>query len=106
MSAIIAATGTVGVAGAGLGRKRKREELDIVEVSLESRYLRELGERRFQVVDLLGQHGSHHFASQVWLCRVGLLFLLWSSFSFALCVPWLFSVLAPRTAKVSCNPQR
>lgn len=64
MTAITAATGTAGVAGAGLGRKRKREEQDIVEVSLESRYLRELGDSRFEVVQLLNG-GSHHFAPQV-----------------------------------------
>ncbi|CAN0057274.1 unnamed protein product, partial [Sphacelaria rigidula] len=63
MTAIISATGTAGVAGAGLGRKRKREEQDIVEVSLESRYLRELGDSRFELVQLLND-GSHHFASQ------------------------------------------
>lgn len=57
--------GTGGVAGGGLGRKRKREQLDCVEVSLGSRYLLELGDSRFEVVPLLGTGLSHHFASQV-----------------------------------------
>lgn len=57
--------GTGGVAGAGLGRKRKREELDCVEVSLESRYQDELGDSRFKVVPLLGKGLAHHFASKV-----------------------------------------
>lgn len=65
ISAIMKATGTGGVAGAGLGRKRKREELDCVEVSLESQYLLELGDSRFELVRLLGRGVSHHFASQV-----------------------------------------
>ncbi|CAM9660011.1 unnamed protein product [Ectocarpus sp. 6 AP-2014] len=53
-----------GVAGAGLGRKRKREAADIVEVSLESRYLSELGDSRFELVALLGPGHSHHFSGQ------------------------------------------
>ena len=53
------------MAGAGLGRKRKREQLDCVEVSLESRYLMELGDSRFEVVPLLGSGRPHHFAAQV-----------------------------------------
>ena len=63
--ALISAMGTRGVVGAGLGRKRKREQLDCVEVSLESRYLMELGDSRFEVVPLLGGGRSHHFAAQV-----------------------------------------
>ncbi|CAN0273825.1 unnamed protein product, partial [Discosporangium mesarthrocarpum] len=68
--AVVAATaiaGGGGVAGAGLGRKRKREELDCVEISLGERYLAELGDRRFELVHLLGDAGggpAHHFASQ------------------------------------------
>lgn len=66
VTAIVSATRNGGVAGAGLGRKRKREELDCVEVSLESRYLLELGDSRFEVVPLLGRGLPHHFSSQVW----------------------------------------
>lgn len=61
--ALVAAMGTGGVAGAGLGRKRKREAADIVEVSLESRYLADLGDRRFELVPGLGL--SHYFSAQV-----------------------------------------
>lgn len=64
--ALTAAMGAGGVCGAGLGRKRKREAADIVEVSLESRYLSELGDSRFELVPLLGHGKSHHFSSQVW----------------------------------------
>lgn len=63
--ALTAAMGAGGVAGAGLGRKRKREAADIVEVSLESRYLSQLGDSRFKLVPLLGQGRSHHFSAQV-----------------------------------------
>lgn len=73
--ALTAAMGVGGVAGAGLGRKRKREAADIVEVSLESRYLSELGDSRFELVPLLGQGMSHHFASQV--CCAALCCVLW-----------------------------
>lgn len=52
MQAVLAATGTGGVVGAGLGRKRKREELDCVEISLESRYLADLGDSRFKLINL------------------------------------------------------
>lgn len=70
MVALTSAMGARGVAGAGLGRKRKREQLDCVEVSLESRYLMELGDSRFEVVPLLGSGRSHHFAAQVrWFVR-------------------------------------
>eukprot|EP00903_Cladosiphon_okamuranus_P008073 g7787.t1 len=62
--ALTAAIGAGGVCGAGLGRKRKREAADIVEVSLESRYLSELGDSRFELVPLLGHGKSHHFSSQ------------------------------------------
>ncbi|CAN0078898.1 unnamed protein product, partial [Hapterophycus canaliculatus] len=61
--ALTAAMGPGGVAGAGLGRKRKREAADIVEVSLESRYLADLGDRRFELVP--GLASSHHFSAQV-----------------------------------------
>lgn len=56
------------MAGAGLGRKRKREAADIVEVSLEDRYLKELGDSRFELVQLLGSGRSHHFSGQVSVC--------------------------------------
>lgn len=75
MVALTAAMGVGGVAGAGLGRKRKREAADIVEVSLESRYLSELGDSRFELVPLLGQGMSHHFASQV--CCAALCCVVW-----------------------------
>lgn len=60
--------GAGGVAGAGLGRKRKREAADIVEVSLEARYLAELGDCRFKLVNLLGSGLPYHFSSQVSVC--------------------------------------
>lgn len=63
--ALTAAFGPEGVAGAGLGRKRKREATDIVEVSLESRYVSALGDSRFKLVPLLGPGQSHHFSAQV-----------------------------------------
>lgn len=86
--ALTAAMGAGGVAGAGLGRKRKREAADIVEVSLESRYLSELGDSRFKLVPLLGHGKSHHFSSQVrcWSVNVRLYTVLCVSVSVSLCV--------------------
>lgn len=52
VKAIVQKTGAGGVVGAGLGRKRKREELDCVEIPLESRYLVELGDCRFGLMNL------------------------------------------------------
>lgn len=65
MKALASAMGTAGFAGAGLGRKRKREQLDCVEVSLESQYLADLGDSRFEVVPILESFPAHHFASEV-----------------------------------------
>lgn len=73
MKAIAAVTGGEGVVGAGLGRKRKREELDCVEISLESRYLDELGDKRFALTDLsafcLSPSGAQvRSGLSAWLC--------------------------------------